>query len=285
MIASEQEIIDSDIIYSNIALETLWNSTATYNVGDEVRWGNRIYKSTSSLNKGKEPNTVEGGKSWLDWEPSNALALIDLYEDTITEWTGDGIFEFKRGLKNNIAIGNFMATNIKIEYKDSLGDVILTQNFPVPRRTVRNRYDYIYAPFNLGANTDVIYKPIEKIGYSIRVTLENNGGSTSCGYLVAGRYKYLGKTLVDVSFPDQRVGSETINVADFTTIVNQSELMDIVATGKKLSKIPMLFVIDESTDSVYNNIVMIGNIMTCEGAVDEFDKHQIRWNIQQNKEL
>ena len=192
MIRVPQEITDEEIISNNApTVIALYNPATNYSIGADARVGNYNYRSVATPNTGKEPET-NLGIFWMFWGSSNPHAMFDLYSDTITSFTADGIVVFVRGIKDTIGIGNFVATNIKIEYLDAVGTVLLTENYAVPRRDIWDNYDLIYAAFNFdGANYDTIFAPIKKVGVNIRVTLQNDTKATSCGYLIAGQAEYM----------------------------------------------------------------------------------------------
>ena len=286
MIRVPQEITEDEIISNNApSVVALYAPATNYAIGADARVGNYVYRSVATPNTGKTP-TENLGIFWMYWSPSNPHALFDLFQDTVTNFTADGIVVFKRGLKDTIGIGNFVATNIKIEYLDALNVVLLTENYSVPRRDVFDNYDLIYAAFNFdGSNYDTIFASIKKVGINIRVTIQNDTKATSCGYLVAGQAVYMGDTLADVSFPDRIIGTDTIAVANFDTSVSSNILLPTSDSAKRVRKIPMMFVIDDSTTSKFQNMVIIGKILKVEPRADSFDKNNISWEIEQNKEL
>ena len=286
MIRVEQEIIDDDVISNNAPnVVDLFDAIVDYAIGDYARVGNYVYISVATPNVGHDPLT-NIGVFWTYWSVSNPHAMFDLYSDTVTNFTANGIVKFERGVKNTLGIGNFTAVNIKIEYLDALDSVLLTENYPVPRREVWNIYEYIYNTFNFnGANFDTIFTPIKKLGVNVRVTFENGGDATSCGYLIAGQQEDMGDTLDNVSFPDRMIGNDTVSVANFDTLVTQNLLSPTSDKAKRSRNIPMMFVIDESESSKFQNIIIVGKIIRVEPRANNLDMNTISWEIEQNKEL
>ena len=115
----------TEFTYSN-AVDTVeeFNPLTSYSITDYARVGSWNYKSTIDLNVGNEP--LESlGVQWFDGkEPSNSYAMIDLLEDTTTDWVADGVVEFTRGGLDSIGIGNFKASQVKIEYLDDINGVV-----------------------------------------------------------------------------------------------------------------------------------------------------------------
>ena len=286
MTAIKQDIVN--ITYSNIVESvSLWNSTTNYLLGDLVRVGYYHYKSTygalGTYNIGNNPlDTLD--VDWVLWEPSNTYACLDLYSQTKTEWTGDGIIEFLRGTKNKIAIGNFIARQVTVEYLDSSHNVLdeYTQIYNFSTNLyIYDEWDYAYADFS-DTFSEVIYKPLYLVGTTIRVTLTNNGNATSLGYLVSGKAESFGTTYGDISQPDLRVGDTSINNATFDTYIEDFKHTRTVRRGKSLINEPMLFIVDDTENSVHNNIIILGKITKCEGVASSYDRNTIAWTIEQN---
>lgn len=255
-----------------------------YLLGDLVRVGNYHYKSLygslTTPNVAKDPLTNQG-TAWYKYEVSNIYACLDEFSETKTTWTANGIVEFTRGGKEVIGIGNFTATQVKIEYLDISAVVIATQTYNFSTNgDVYDAWDYGYAGFS-STLSNVLYYPLLRKGVKIRVTFSRSGLATDCGFMIAGKTVYMGDTLDDVNFPDKRIGSQTVSVADFGTIVLQKDLIRKIADAKVLVNVPMMFVIDPSTSSTHQNLVILGKITQCSGTANNFDKNEIRWQIEQ----
>jgi len=377
-----QQAIDT-LTYTNAPLiADEFSITKDYIINDLARYGSRIYKSITGIapnyNTGNYP-LLTLKEHWYDWQPSNAFAMLDTYNETITEWTGNGIVEFARVGKDTIGIGNFKATEVKIEYLDAINGIVegmtiatsanlnstITSGYayvnlkrvdliatlklftaskdtyidineigtliyievangatapaltsPNQRlakvvtdtdnitsvtdlRTIINPvldtdtytfptymckttfWKYITCGFN-AINRKVVYQDLKRLGTYIRVTFLSGGYNTSCGYCIAGKAIDCGDTINKVSFPDRRIGSKIINVANFNTILDKSLLMDTADEAKAAANIPMLFVVDTSADSVFNNMVMIATIIKCDSTAEVASKNQLSWELQQN---
>lgn len=114
----------TEFTYSNIpTLVELYDPAYNYALGELSRVGNYQYKSALANNLGNNPlDTL--GIYWIEWNPSNIYAMLDLFADTKTEWTADGIVEFSITNIDTIGIGNFKASTITIEYLDNSNGVI-----------------------------------------------------------------------------------------------------------------------------------------------------------------
>lgn len=283
MIFIRQEI--TEFTYSNIVSTVPeYNPTTNYILGDMVRVGNYEYKSlygTIELpNVGKDPLS-NLGTSWFEYGSSNMYACLDLFAETKTVWTGDGILEFNRAQKDTLGIGNFTANKVTIEYRDNLGNVLDSDVYTYSNNAlVIDEWTYGYADFQSMTN-EVIFLPLRILGAKIRVIFEKNGNATDCGYLVAGRASYMGRTVDNVTFPDKRIGDRVVPVANFSTSIKSSFVMTKMNEAKKLINETMMFVIDNSDNSVFGNMVFLGKITKIDGNANNFEKNQITWQIEQ----
>ncbi len=271
--------------YSNIEASVAeYDKEAEYAVGDIVRVGNNQYKSTLEANTGNDP-LLTLYLYWVYWAPSNEFAMLDLLKDTKTEWTENGIVEFKRGFKDTIGIGNFKATTITIEYLDDEDAVLETEvyDFSQTNNSVDDSYTILYGGF-ISYGEDLVYANLLRVGVTVRVTFEDSGADTNCGYMIAGVASYMGDTLDKVEFPYRRVGTRTIDEATFRTTVDKNQLSAKKNEANAIAEQPLLFIIDPSVDSDFNNIVILGSIQSVSATAEVAEKNQLSWVITQNIE-
>lgn len=255
-----------------------------YLVDEMVRVGNYHYKSLygtlTTPNINKDP-LVSLGTAWFKYEVSNIYACLDEFAETKTTWTASGIAEFARGGKEVLGIGSFTATEVKVEYLDISSVVLDTETYTFSSNgDVYDEWDYGYAGFTTSFSK-VIYYPLLRKGVTIRVTFSRGGLSTDCGFMIAGKAVYMGDTLDKVNFPDKRIGTRTVSVADFDTILPKKDIMRKIAEAKALINEPMMFIVDESTESVHQNIAILGKITQCSGSASGDELNSISWQIEQ----
>jgi len=147
---------------------------------------------------------------------------------------------------------------------------------------VWDEWFYGYGGFT-DSTTDTVYTPIRRLGTYIRITFSAGGENTYCGFLVSGTQTGMGCTLDKVSFPDKRIGSQKISVADFSTSVPKNELMRKIGDAKARIDEVLLFVIDESDNSMHNNMIILGKIIKVDGVGENLETNSIKWQIEQNK--
>jgi len=272
----------TELTLSNVpSTHTVYDSSYTYSIGEEVRVGSYIYKSVTDGNIGNNPIETSG-IYWYDGKvPSNEYALIDLNQDTQTVWDENGIVEFNRGISDYIAIGNFSARVVTISYLDSSDNVLALDEYNFSANgNVYELWSYIYGGFT-ESTSKTIYAPIRRTGIKVRVEFDNNGAQSKCGYLVVGKGYSMGTTLNTVSFPDTKIGSNYISVANFDTITPKNELIRKMDEAKSLIGESLLFVIDESESSSHENMIIIGSITKCDGVAENNNKNKIAWEITQ----
>jgi len=253
----------------------------TYDTADEARELTRIYKSIASGNLGNyPPNNIDD--FWMDWEASNEYAMLDLFEETTTTFAANGIVTFSRDNKEVIAIGEFQATQITVEYQDDIDAVLDTETYDFSSLGDRiDGYSYIYADF-VTSQSEVVYKPLQRLGTKIRVTFKRGGLSTYCGFMVAGKSTFMGKTLDNVSFSNKKIGFTDKRVASFKTIVPKTSLMLTLSNGDAIKGVPLLFVIDPSENTSHHNMVSIAKITKVNGTGSNNEENQISWELTQN---
>lgn len=258
-----------------------YDSLTTYGVAEKVREGSRIYQSISDANLGNLPSE-NIDKKWMDWEASNEYAMLDLFEETKTNFTADGIVKFERLSKEVVAIGNFNATTIKIEYLDDNDVVLETETYEFPHLGQRvDLYSYIYAAF-VSKTQEVVYKPLKRLGTFIRISFLKSGNATECGYMISDRAINLGDTLDKVSFSSSRIRAKNKKKASFSTITQKENLNNILQFGRDYEDIPMLFIIDSDENSSHQKMATIARISTCDGIGENMQINTINWELTQN---
>ncbi|NOQ31784.1 MAG: hypothetical protein GQ570_11740 [Helicobacteraceae bacterium] len=280
MILINQDI-DSFLTSNAENIITEYSSLTTYLTAEEAREESRIYKSISDSNLDNyPPDNID--KFWMDWEASNEYAMLDLFEDTNTTFTANGIVTFSRDTKEVIAIGKFNANQITIEYLSDVDAVLDTETYDFPYLGARiDAYSYIYADFET-STSEALYKPLQRLGTKIRVTFLRSGLDNYCGFLVAGKSDDMGKTLDNVNFTNRIIGFNSRRVANFNTIVAKTSLIPTIDKGELYKDIPLLFVIDPSENSSHANMVTIAKITKCDGVGSNNGLNTISWELTQN---
>jgi len=266
-----------------------WSAGLTYNFGDIAFSDHYYYKSLIDNNVGNAPEN--NALLWLRWDISNRYAQIDLQARTTTTCdvnTKDDalapftlISEFQNDRYDAIALGSVHASSILIEIVNSGGTTVFSiyEELADRRPAVVDWYTYYYTPLP-GAATSV---PLENfffrldlydLTHTIRVTLEEKSGSSSCSYMICGNSEYVGDTLYGVNMGLLDYSSKKIDDFGILELTRREsrQTMDIdvtFAAGRvnvvnrvirnALGKV-MLFINDENIDSQYEHLLLLGMV-------------------------
>lgn len=281
-----------------------WDSATTYVLEADasltnasvVKYGNYYYRSLTNANLDFNPVEYENVK-WVKWGVSNKYAMIDLESLTKSTSTSDIVVEFTRDTADTIAFGYFLTSEIIIEHLDDLGVVMpaYTQNIPYGvSDSVYDYYDYIYAPYTSLVDR-ALKVDIPPIGDKIRVTLKLYAltGTTNIGYLVAGEALSMGETLFGVNFSFNSYAVKTTDafgtlaitkrsvqdLVDFETNIESTALARLKREIKGIYNDIVVFILDESETSNYENLLTLGTIETSEVVLQNHVQSTISWSI------
>lgn len=281
MVVVEQEITEYTSV--NVIVEhPTWDIATTYNFDDIIFYEQYYYKCVTDNNTGLIP--PDNSSSWLLWEISNSYAQIDLRATTSTIWNADTatnpldnalISIFPNLSYNFVGLGGVLGSTVLIEVLDDLNNVIYTAGDDIYFREDADWYGYYFGTFNNDTEQGFIYNLPPTTGGSIRVTVSvDSSGTAAVDYMIAGYSQWVGDSLYGASLGFE--SNSTIEIDDFgiTTITRReaAQKMDIdcifpsqqIQQMKRLARSiidkTVLFVGDESEDSVYENLLILGYI-------------------------
>jgi len=270
----------SDYLTANFTeSETLWVSSATYNYGDEARYGHFIYKyaGTSGTNTTDTPDVdyvkLPTTRVWIKVRPTNYYAMIDGETQTQTNNTDAIVIEISTSNYDAISLLGLVAKSVTIELRDgATSEIYYTKTIDM--------FDYIgIVDFYSYCFDDILLKPslyIDDIPlYSsaiLKITIDNTGSIASCGRLVCGRTYFIGDTgyginlgqesyskkVVDVFGNTTLVHSNSLNLDSYEVNVPTSSVPNIRRKFKELDAVPLLFIMDENANSTLENLLNFG---------------------------
>lgn len=288
----KQEI--TDFLTSTVS-ETYptWSGASTYSVGDIVFHDNYLYKSSSNNNLDNNPTNYEG-LYWIKWGISNKYAMIDSQATTKTTDTSDIVVTFNLGNIDTLAIGYYSAETLRIENIDNSDNVLYSQEVnQSSNENVIDYYSYIYEEYSIQTDKGAYFN-IPRIGTKIRVSfLKGNLSSVNCGFLIGGRYNDMGKTLDNVNFKfnsysivdKDEFGVISItrrsvqDLIDFQTILDVESLTQYKRKLKSDYDIIVAFIIDDSDNDIYENIITLGKIENASTLARNHTKTYITWSV------
>ena len=268
--------------------------TGTPTNASVARYGSYYYRSLVNGNIGNTPTDSENIK-WLKWEVSNKYAMLDLSAQSKSRFAGDMYVEFLQGQMRTLGIGNYEAEYITIEIKDSIGAVLWTYDtYSTLNENVTDYYSYIYEDY--GYEVDRAFKiNLPLVGYKIKVTFHKSteATDTACGFLVGGVAVDMGRTLSDVDFKFTSYavkefddfGSLTIvkravqDLVDFETVVKNNLMVTLRREIKKVYNDIVMFIVDESEESIYENLITLGTIQDASVVISEFEDTIMTFSI------
>jgi len=289
MLLSKQAI--TDYTSTNI-LESYpdWVTLTQYTIGEIVRDGNFYWKAAVTI---LDTNTIrpnEAQTKWAKVRPSNRYAMLDTssttYTDNQNNTSGNPaegiVVEFVNERYDIIAFGAVISDQIKIEFSAddfvTIDDTVTIDNVSwVTEESEANWYDYYYGPFAVGGEMYSFFTTLIPRAGKIRITIAPSGadaGYCQCGYMICGNSIFAGSTLsgVDISTKDWSVREyddfgtlHTVkrNIQQIISLVSAHDrnyTMPLYKKVKLLRNEHILIVGDESDDSQFENIIMLGTI-------------------------
>lgn len=260
--------------------------TGTPTNASVARYESYYYRSLVNGNVGNTPTEYENIK-WLKWSVSNKFAMLDLSAQSKSRYAGDMYVEFLQGQMTTLGIGYYEATYITIEIKDIYNNILWTYNtYNSLNDDVIDYYSYIYEPYHY--EIDKSFKiDLPLFGYKVKVTFHKSSESTTtaCGFLVGGIAVNMGKTLTDINFKFTSYavktfddfGSLTIvkravqDLVDFETIAKNNQMSMLKREIKKVYNDIVMFIVDESDNSIYENLITLGTIQDAGAVISEYE--------------
>ena len=280
-----------------------WSATTTYILEETtlssasvVRFGNYYYRSLTNNNLGFDPVEYLNIK-WILLKVSNTHAMLDLQSQTVTTVLDTSFYvEFVRpSLADTIGIGYLNCNKITIQHFDTSGDIIpeVTQIIEYsPNDDVTDYWSYMYAEYSYVKDRTQLIK-IAPAGVKVRMTFENASPLISVGYLVVGEAIDMGISLYGVKFGytsyakkefDEsgrlRITKRAVqNLLDFETDVSNTRTMYVRNKVAEIYNEVVMFVVDESPDSIYKNIVTLGIIQNVDVVISYPVYSTVTWSI------
>jgi len=281
-----------------------YDSTVTYSYEDinsdptnssVVTYKGYYWRSLIDNNTGNNPELTEN-KYWNKWKVANVNAMLDQKSLTSTTSTSSIVVEFKRGLSDTIGLGYIESSKVTIEHLKADDTVLtdFTQEFLFGvNEEVYDYWSYIYEPYSEQADR-TLYIPIATVGYKIKVTIDLSANNKAgCGFLICGEAQSMGCTLDAVGFnfnsfsttEVDNFGNTTIikrdiqDLVDFETAIDKGLVSKARRDIKKIYDDVIMFVVDDSKTSNFENIITLGKIQDASIVGSNFSKNFITWSV------
>lgn len=212
----------TSMLAATTAVETvaLWSSTTTYNLGDQVRTGGRIYQSLVASNLNFPPLT--NPTKWVDIGPDNTSAAFDGQVSTVATGNQSLSYTLNTGIIDAFAAINVAATTVRLQVTDtSTGIVIFDQTAGMDGSTVSDWYQYFFFD-PLLTRTQIVFSNIPPFSSSSAVVTFTGGGTVSVGSIVFGRVAYIGASSYGATAGITDYSSKTTDIFGVTTFLRRA---------------------------------------------------------------
>ena len=281
-----------------------WSAATTYTVEADnaltnasvARYGSYYWRSLVSDSTGFNPEEYEN-KKWMKWEVSNKYAMLDLSAQSKSTYAGNMTVTFAiTKYTDTIGVGYYTADTILVEVLDA-SDLVLW-SYEVPSTIYEGIYDWYtwtYPEYAEEKDRAVMVKFPPALGAKCRVTFNAWAGTpyTDCGFLVAGSAVDMGQTLCYVNFKFTSYSTKEIDafgtlkimkravqdIVDFETIIERGTFSNNKRKIKEIYNDIVMFVVDERTESEFENLITLGVIQDASPILTNFNKTIVSYSI------
>lgn len=179
----------------------LWDAATAYTVGQRVRRDttHRIYEAAAaSTNKIPEQNLTGLEAAWLDVQATNRFSMLDAVNSTVTTNAGTIDMTLTPGRANSLYLGGLDAGSVDVFVMNG-ATVRQTRHYRLLLDNVFSWSQWLDEPIVRATDLTITDLPIYK-GDTVRVVINQPGGTAGCGTLVVGMSRDIGKVLYGAGF-------------------------------------------------------------------------------------
>lgn len=283
-----------------------WNASTTYVLEETaltnasvVKFGNYYYRSLTNNNQGFNPVEYLNIK-WMVLKVSNTHAMLDIQSQTKTTVNAASFYvEFNRPLlADTIGFGYLNCSKITVQHFDVLGNEIpeVTQIVEYSaNEDVNDYWSYIYTDYTYIRDRAELIR-ISPAGVKIRITFENSTEVISVGYLVVGEAISMGTSQYGVKFGYTSYAKKETDeygrlkitkravqsLLDFETDVPNTYTPYVRNKVAEIYNDIVMFIIDESPSSLYQNIITLGTIQSADLVIAYPTFSTMSWSIMES---
>jgi len=179
---------------------TDWDSGHTYNVGDEAKYNDRVWKSTADDNIGNTPSPTS--LKWKYVRPANKVAWNDELPSTVSTSDSDITLIFE-GISDAhyIAFGNMIGTELYIKVEEG-DNIIVEENIPlIDYDEPQNAWEMEYLWGTKRQLEDYFYNLPNLPSFNAKYTITIKARDNQCqlGFLKIGQKRQFGCTLTNIN--------------------------------------------------------------------------------------
>lgn len=287
--------MSQDYISINIAEdETSWSDEATYKYRDEARDGHYLYAYAGSddTNTLLSPaldyaeNLPTKTNKWVQINPTNYFAMLDGKTKTQTARQDNITFSLSSEGYDSFCLLNLDATSVSVELiENGTSEVLYSKSFDLQDESVViDAYTYDFAPFEFTPSVYIDDLPIY-MDATLNVVINNAGSLAKCGRLLFGRSFYVGDTNFDgnldlefYQYDETDIfGNRTLvyydsaDVENYSVSIPTNKIPMVRRVSKKLAGKPVLFIADESPETLLENLLNFGFLEKFSVVISESD--------------
>ena len=279
-----------------------WSSSTTYSFesgtptnASVARYETYYYRSVVNSNLNNNPVTTENIK-WTKYGVSNKFAMLDLASNTKSVYNSGNLYvTFLQNQINTLTIGNYEAETITVQILTESNSVVWEYTTDSSTNDlVEDYWTYIYTDYGYEVDRAVkINLPISDYKIKVIFNKSTEASRTACGYLVAGEAIDMGTTLSSINFKFNSFALKTTDdwgtltitkravqdLVDFETIIDSDRLQTYKRQLKTIYNDIVVFIVDESESSNYENILTLGVIQDASIVLTDLDKTIISYSI------
>jgi len=270
-------------------LDTLTNAST-------CRYGAYYYVAITP-SEGKQPDLYVD-TYWMKWKISNKWACLDLNSLSKSETIGGSLYYtfLQNRTLIDFAIGNFTAETLLFEVLDTSDTVVYSyETDKVSIRNISNWYNWTYRELDYTVDRTIYIKsPI--VGNKVRITFKDSLAvtDTSVGYIFGGLGVDMGKTINKIPFGFNSYSSVTTDdfgsmkiverakqdIVDFQTTVKNDKFISKRRQIKADFDKVVAFILDNSDNSIYENLVVLGKMQNVTPILETHDELQVLgWSV------
>lgn len=282
----------------------VWNPATTYTLetgtptsASIARDGAWYYRSATNGNLNFRPSEYEGSK-WVKHAIANSHAMLDFASQSLSYLSGGDMtvtFDLP-WMADAIGMGYYECDTVLIELLNASNTVVWSyETDSTYSENVYDWYTWTFATREQELGRSLAVRIPAFIGTKCRITWQSSAYQTrtTCGFLSCGIATEMGMTKNNVKFNPtsysvrkvDEFGSLTIvkravsKTVDFQTIIDRDLFMRKQrAINADLDDI-MMFVIDDTEASKFENIVVLGVMQSPVPILDEYDMSTISWVV------
>lgn len=271
--------------------------TGTPTSASIVRYGSYYWRSLTNGNIGFPPDEYEN-KKWIKWQVANTYAMLDVSAlSKSIKVAGDIVVTFSLTPNTDtIGIGYYEADTVLVEVLDDLNVVLWSYETPsTAYEGIDSWWTWTYPQYEYELDKSIMIRIPPSLGPKARVTFTQFGSATqtACGFLVAGEAIDMGVTLGKVGFGFNSYAVKKFDdfgtlsiikravqdIVDFETLIDKGTFVNKKRKIKEVYNDIIMFIIDESENSRFENLITLGTIQDAKPVIDEYDKSIISWSV------